>query len=159
MANADSQFRISVHLPVNRPKRTPFTELTKAKLDFRFWCAQVTAEGDEIVRQKQRARSLRRKTSRSSKLGVWSLRRKTWARPTLSSPHARLAHSSMASWMAQWLLPHSHLLWGSFSSLSPVASVTCSQHLSLPPSLQLDFLVSICFLGFCPILCSFWGLT
>lgn len=76
MANADSQFRISVHLPVNRPKRTPFTELTKAKLDFRFWCAQVTAEGDEIVRQKQRARSLE------------------FAQENLGSPHAQLAPRS-----------------------------------------------------------------
>lgn len=155
MANADSQFRISVHLPVNRPKRTPFTELTKAKLDFRFWCAQVTAEGDEIVRQKQPARSLRRKTSRSSKLGVWSLRRKTSAWLALGSPHARLAPQLPGLTDGSVALTAQPLIVGSFSSLSPVASVTCSQHLSLPPSLQLDFLVSISFLGFCPILCSF----
>lgn len=37
-ANVDFQFRISVHLAEHPLRRTPFVELTKAKLDCRFHC-------------------------------------------------------------------------------------------------------------------------
>lgn len=91
---------------MNRPKRTPFTELTKAKLDFRFWCEQVTAEGEEIVCQKQQARSLCRK-------------------PPLAPPSA--LHSALAIRMAQWPLPAQSLILGL------VALTRTATHSGAPP--------------------------
>lgn len=125
---------------MNRPKRTPFTESTKAKLDFRFWCEQVTAEGEETVRQKQLARSLCRK-------------------PPLAPPSA--LHSALAIRMAQWSLPAQPLILGLLLTVpQPLSCPTGDTPPHCPPQ-PLSRLSLSAFLCPAPFLfgCVSWSLT